>query len=311
MKNFIIKRLLFLIPMLIIVSLCAFGLVNISSRKQAVTVLLAQGMPQVAITDELVEETNHKYGFDRPFFERYFEWLGKILRFDFGDSYVTGKSVSASIAKAFGYTLSLALCTTFVTIIFSLLFGVLCAIFENSLYDRISRGILFIISAMPSYWVGILCVWFFSVNLSWLPTSGTGSFAHFILPTFVMSIGYFCFYFRMIRNSMLENMNENYVWYMRSCGVSEKKITRHILVNSLQTVITAFSMAIPGMIAGTVVIENVFAWPGIGRLCVEAIFNKDIPIIEAYIMLIAIFYCVFNVLADIINAAVNPRLRKV
>ncbi len=308
MREYIIKRLLFLIPMFFIVSFCAFLLVNLSAKEPAMIVLQAQGVP--AITDKLVQQTNQEYGFDRPFLVRYGDWLKQAIKFDFGTSFVTKKDVSKSILTAFGYTLALALATAVTTIVFSLLFGILCVIWEGRAFDRLTRAVMFILSAMPAYWIGTLSIWLFSVKLPWLPTSGVGSLKNFILPTLVMSIGYCGFYFRMIRNSMLENVNENYVFFLRSCGVGEKKIVRHILKNSLQTVIAAFSMAIPGMVAGTVVIENVFAWPGLGRLCVSAIFSRDIPIIQAYVLLLALFYCTFNILSDIINAAVNPRLRK-
>jgi len=294
--------------MFFIVSFCAFALINLSTDKPAVVVLEAQGVP--LITDELIEHTNAEYGFDKPFLVRYWNWLKNAAKFEFGESYVSQKDVSESVFTAFRYTFQLAIATTITTVLFSLILGVLCAIWEGRAFDRLTRFIMFIISAMPAYWIGILCVWLFSVKTRLLPTSGVGSFKNFILPTFVMSIGYCGFYFRMIRNSMLDNINENYVYFFRANGVREQKITRHILGNSFQTVITAFSMAIPGMVAGTVVIENVFAWPGLGRLCVTAVFSRDIPIIEAYILLIALFYCFFNILSDVINAVVNPRMRK-
>jgi len=308
MRDYIIKRLLFLIPMFFIVSFCAFVLINASAKEPAMIILEAQGVP--TITQELINETNAKYGFDRPFMVRYLDWLENAVKFEFGNSFVTKKDVSKTILAAFVYTLQLALATTVTTIVFSLILGVFCVIWEGRKFDKITRAVMFVISAMPSYWIGTLSVWLFSVKLTWLPTSGVGSLKNFILPTLVMSISYCGFYFRMIRNSMLENTNENYVYFCRSCGVGEKKIIKHILRNSLQTVISAFSMAIPGMVAGTVVIENVFAWPGLGRLCVSAIYSRDIPIIQAYVLLLALFYCTFNILADIINAAVNPKLRK-
>ena len=308
MREYIIKRLLFLIPLFFIVSFFAFVLVNLSAKEPAMIVLEAQGVPQ--ITDELVRQTNAEYGFDNPFLVRYGDWLKKAVRFDFGESFVSKVEVSTVIVRAFGYTLQLALATTVITIVFSLLFGILCVIWEDRAFDRVTRAVMFLLSAMPAYWIGTLSVWLFSVKFSWLPTSGVGSLKNFVLPTLVMAIGYCGFYFRMIRNSMLENVNENYVYFYRSSGVEEKKIVRHILKNSLQTVISAFSMAIPGMVAGTVVIENVFAWPGLGRLCVGAIFSRDIPVIQAYVLLLALFYCTFNILSDIVNAAVNPRLGK-
>lgn len=308
MREYIVRRLLFLIPTFFIVSFLAFVLINASTEDPAVIVLEAQGVPR--ITQELIDQVNEAYGFNQPFFLRYLDWLADALRLDFGKSFVTNNDVSQTIRTAFSYTLQLAGTTTVMTFIFSVLLGTLCAIWEGRWFDRATRGIMFVLSSMPAYLIGTIFAWLFAVKLEWLPTSGAASLRSFILPTVVMSIGYCGLFFRMIRNSMLENMNENYVSFFRSCGVREKKVIRHILRNSMHTMLTAFSMAIPAMIAGTVVIENVFAWPGLGRLCVEAVFSRDVPIIQTYVLLIALFYCVFNILSDIVNAFINPKLRR-
>ncbi len=308
MKSYILKRILFLIPMFFMVSFLAFMLINISAKRPAEIILEAQGVPD--ITEELIEKTNEDYGFNRPLLVRYGDWLSDAVHLDFGKSLIDKKDVSKTILKAFGYTLKLSGAVIIVTLIFSLILGVTCAVFEGSLFDKATRAIMFSLSSVPTYLVGIICMWFFAVKLGVLPTSGIGDYRNFIMPTFAMSIRYIGFYFRLIRNSMLENVNENYINFLRSSGVREFKRVGHVLRNSLQTAIASFSMAIPGMIAGTVVIESVFAWPGLGRLCVSAIFARDIPIIQAYILLMAVFYCVFNIGADILNAFINPKLRR-
>lgn len=308
MREYIIKRLLFIIPLFFIVSFGAFGIANLSTDQPAVIVLMAQGVPE--ITEEMIEITNEEYGFNKPFLTRYADWLKDALRLDFGKSYVSEKDVGQTVMTAFGYTLQLALATALTTVLFSLLLGIICALWEDRLADRGIRFLMFILSAMPAYWIGLLLMWLLCVKFHLLPTSGVGSFKNFILPTMVTSISFCGFYFRMIRNNMLENINENYVLFFRASGVKNRRIVLHILRNSLQTVITAFSMAIPGMISGTAVVENIFAWPGLGRLCVTAVFSRDIPIIQAYVLLIALFYCLFNILSDIINAWINPRLRE-
>ena len=308
MHAYILKRILFFVPLFFVVSFFAFLLINASAKEPAVIVLEAQGVP--AITEDLIEETNIKYGFDRPFISRYADWLNKALRFEFGKSFVTNKDVSKDISTAFLYTLQLSLMTAVITITISLFLGVLCALWEGRRLDRLMRIVMFVLLATPSYLVGSILAWVFGVKMRWLPTSGAESLKSLVLPTIVMSIGYCGFYFRLILNAMLENVNEEYVNFYRSSGVSEKRITMHILRNSLQTAIVVFSMAIPGMLVGTVVIENIFAWPGIGRLCLNAVLSRDIPVIQAYVLLIAVFYCSFNILADIINVVVNPRLRK-
>jgi nickel transport system permease protein len=164
---------------------------------------------------------------------------------------------------------------------------------------------------MPAYWIGTLLMWALAVKLDILPTSGKNEMVSFILPAFVLSLNYFGYYSRLVRSEMIYNTNEDYVLYGRSCGLPERVLTKHVLRNSLQTAVSAFCLAIPGLLAGTVVVENVFAWPGIGRLCVAAIFSHDIPIIQAYVLILASCFVGFNLLADIINAILNPKLRTV
>lgn len=308
MKDYILKRLLFLLPMLLVVSFGSFLLTHVVSGQPAVAVLTAQHVPE--ITEELIQSTNERYGFNDPLPVRYGRWISNAVRLNFGRSYVTGQDVSDSILSAFGYTLQLAVVTITTVIVFSLILGVLCALWEGRMADRLIRFVMFVVSAMPSYWIGLIFVWLFSVKVHWLPTSGVGSAAHFILPSVVLSIGFCGFYFRLLRNAILDNVHENYAMFFRASGVPRRRIMRHVLKNSLQTVVTAFFMAIPAMISGTVVIESIFAWPGLGRLCLSAIFSRDIPIIQAYVLLIAVFYCIFNILADIVNAIVNPRWRR-
>lgn len=308
MRNYIIRRILTIIPMFFIISFISFILINLSPSDPAEIILRANGVP--VITEELIEATKIELGLDQPFLVRYVNWLNDVIHLDFGKSYVTQKPVFSMISPAFDYTMQLALANTIVTITLSIFLGIICALFEGRLIDRGTRSFLFVISAMPAFWIGTLAIWFFSVKLKLLPTSGVGSWTNFVLPTMVMSIGYCGFYFRMIRNSMLENMNENYVIYARSCGVKEQVVVKHIFRNSIQTAVAAFCMAIPGMMAGTVVIENVFAWPGLGRLCVSSIFNRDLPIIQAYVLILALSYCLFNIFGDVVNAVLNPKLRK-
>ncbi|SFE65499.1 nickel transport system permease protein [Peptostreptococcaceae bacterium pGA-8] len=308
MYKYILKRLLFLLPMMIIVSFIAFYLIDASSSSPGRIILEAQGVPE--ITQTLIEETNHKYGFDEPFVVRYFLWMKKAAQLDFGKSFVSNENVSTLILTSFFYTLKLTIATAVTIILFSVSLSVVCVFLKNKFVDKIIRSGMFFLAATPPYLIGIILIWLFSVKFNSLPTSGVGDFSHYILPVLANTIGYASFFFRMLRNSMLENIHENYVYFYRSSGVSEKKIIKHIIKNSLQTAVTAFSMAIPALIAGTAVIENIFAWPGIGRLCVAAIFNRDIPIIQAYVLLIGLFYCVFNILADIINAWINPKLRE-
>ncbi|OME94106.1 nickel ABC transporter permease subunit NikB [Paenibacillus amylolyticus] len=308
MGSYIIKRILLTIPLLIIISFITFVLINLSPLDPAVVVLQAQEVPQ--ITEELIAQTNKALGFDQPFMIQYVNWIMAVVQLDFGNSYVSGEPVWSLMGPAFMNTLKLTLVSSVFIIALSILLGVICAMREGKLLDRSVRGISFFLTAMPSYWLAAMMIWYFSVKLDLLPTSGMDSYRSYILPVIVITVSYTGIYFRTVRSSMLSNMNEDYVLYARASGLSEKKVTLHILRNSLQVAVSIFCMAIPIVLGSTVVIENVFAWPGLGRLSVKSILSRDFPIIQAYVLMLAVTFVLFNTLSDIINAAMNPRLRK-
>ncbi|WP_315370482.1 nickel/cobalt ABC transporter permease [Paenibacillus xylanexedens] len=308
MGSYIFKRIMLAIPLLIIISFITFVLINLSPLDPAVVVLQAQEVPQ--ITDELIAQTNKALGFDQPFMIQYANWIMAVVQLDFGNSYVSGEPVWSLMGPAFMNTLKLTLVSSVFIIALSILLGVICAMREGKLLDRSVRGVSFFLTAMPSYWLAAMMIWYFSVKLDLLPTSGMDSYRSYILPVIVITVSYTGIYFRTVRSSMLSNMNEDYVLYARASGLSEKKVTLHILRNSLQVAVSIFCMAIPIVLGSTVVIENVFAWPGLGRLSVKSILSRDFPIIQAYVLMLAVTFVLFNTLSDIINAAMNPRLRK-
>ncbi|MCM3175114.1 MULTISPECIES: nickel/cobalt ABC transporter permease [unclassified Paenibacillus] len=308
MGSYIVKRILLAIPLLIVISFITFVLINLSPLEPAVVVLQAQEVPQ--ITAELIAQTNKELGFDQPFLIQYMNWAIAVMQFDFGHSYVSGESVWTLIGPAFLNTLKLTLVSSVFIIALSILLGVVCAMREGKLLDQSVRGISFFLTAMPSYWLAAIMIWYFSVKLDLLPTSGMDSYRSYILPVIVITVSYTGIYFRTVRSSMLSNMNEDYVLYARASGLSERKVMLHILRNSLQVAVSIFCMAIPIVLGSTVVIENVFAWPGLGRLSVKSILSRDFPIIQAYVLILAVTFVLFNTLSDIINAAMNPRLRK-
>lgn len=308
MGSYIVKRILLAIPLLFVISFITFVLINLSPLDPAVVVLQAQDVPQ--ITDELIAQTNEALGFDKPFVIQYVNWLMACMQFDFGSSYVSGEAVWSMVGPAFLNTLKLTLVSSVFIIGLSILLGVICAMREGKVIDKSVRGISFVLTAMPSYWLAAILIWYFSVKLDLLPTSGMDSWKSYILPVIVITVSYTGIYFRTVRSSMLSNMNEDYVLYGRASGISERKVTLHILRNSLQVAVSIFCMAIPIVLGSTVVIENVFAWPGLGRLSVRSILSRDFPIIQAYVLILAVTFVLFNTISDVINAAMNPRLRK-
>lgn len=307
MRDFITKRLFSIIPILIGISFLSFVIINLSPSDPAEVALRVN---EITATEEAAQHMREELGLDKPFLKRYTTWLKDCLQGDLGNSYVNKKPVAGEIATALPATLKLASISLVITIIVSVGIGVLCAVYEGSIGDKITRAIIFLGTAMPSFWVGLLLMWVFAVKLDLFPTSGMETLSSVVLPAITLSLAYISTYVRLIRNNMIKNKKENYVLYARVRGLKERTIIKHVFKNSLQSSITALGMSIPKLIAGTVVVENIFAWPGIGRLCVNAIYNRDYPIIQAYILIMAVLFVVCNLLVDVVSVMIDPRMRR-
>lgn len=308
MGVYIVKRTLLALPLLVVISFLSFVLNQLSPMDPAEIILRAQEVP--IVTNELIAETRSALGMDRPLFVRYFDWLISCLQLDFGNSYVTGKPVWLLLGPALLNTLKLTLVSAVFIIVLSMVLGIVCALREGKALDLSVRGVSFLLTSMPPYLLATLMIWYFSVKLDWFPTSGMDTFSSYVLPVTVIVVGYAGIYFRMIRSSMLSNMHEDYVLYGRACGLKEKRITLQILRNSLQVAVSVFGLAIPIILGSTVVVENIFAWPGLGTLTVKSILSRDFPIIQAYVLVLAAAFVLFNTLSDVIHAVLDPKLRK-
>lgn len=307
MKNYIVKRVLNSIPLLIGISFLSFILINLSQSDPAEVALRVN---EITPTEEAVAQMREELELDKPFAERYITWITKSLKGDFGNSFITNKPVMDEMKQAIPATLLLAAVALVIIIVVSITAAVLCTIYEGSIIDRIIRGIIFAGEAIPNFWIGLLLMWLFAVKLNLFPTSGMEQPNSVVLPAVTLSLAYITTYVRLIRNNMVQNKMENYVLYAKARGLKERVIIKHMFKNSLQSSITAIGMSIPKLIAGTVVVESIFAWPGVGRLCVTAIFNHDYPIIQAYVLLMAFLFVVFNLLVDIVTALLDPRMRR-
>lgn len=310
MKRYVIRRLLLVIPLLLAISFVCFVFINLIPSNPAEVALRVQQMP--VITDEAIAEMEEMLGLNKPFIVRYFDWVLGCLHGDFGISYVNpARTVAGELVRCLPATLQLAAVSFVIVLILSVPIGFLCAVYKDGWFDKIMRAIIFISTAMPAYWVGLLLMWGISVKLDLLPTNGSGTWQHLILPAFTVALSYISTYIRLIRNNMLENMNQDYVLYANVRGLPQKSImVKHILKNSMHTCIVAMGMSIPQMIAGTIVVENVFSWPGLGTLCISSIFNRDLPVIQTYVLLIGVLFVVFNLVFDVLQTVSDPRLRK-
>lgn len=306
MLRFFLKRLLFMVPILIGITIITFAIAEFSSTDPAEASIRVNGMLPTA---ELIETTRQEFGLDKPFLTRYADWLSGALHGDLGLSYVTRLPVTNSILEALPATLFLALTALLIIISVSLAAGTLSARAENSKTDWFIRGFIFFTSSMPGFWAALILIWIFSVQLNVFPTNGMRSASSVVLPAVTLSLAYIGTYMRLIRSEMIKTAHEDWVLFARGRGLSEKSITWHMIKNSLHASLTALGMSIPKLIAGAFIIETIFAWPGIGRLCVEAVFNRDLPIIQAYVLLMATLFVFFNLVSDLLVTFLDPRQR--
>ncbi|MFD0669906.1 nickel/cobalt ABC transporter permease [Cohnella sp. GCM10027633] len=308
MGSYVAARAAFAIPMLLMISFLTFGLIQLGPMDPATAILQAQGVPQV--TDELIALTRTEFGLDLPYWQRYGQWLAACLRLDFGRSYVTGEPVWSVLGPALAHTFRLTLVSLAAIVATSFALGAFCALKPGRPLDRSVRGISFVLGAMPPYWLAPMLIWLAAVKLDLLPTSGADGLANYVLPVTVLTAGYAGIYFRIVRSAMIGRLNEDYVLYGRACGLPERKVIARALRNSMQVAVSVFCMACPIILGSTVVVENVFAWPGVGFLSVKAIMSRDVPIIQAYVIVLAAVFVLFNLLADIAGASLNPKLRR-
>lgn len=310
MKRYVVRRLLMAIPLLLAISFVCFMFINLIPSNPAEVALRVQQTP--IITEAAIAEMEEMLGLNKPFFIRYFDWLAGCLQGNFGISYVNpARTVAGELLRRVPATLQLAGMSFIIVLVLSVPIGFLCAVYKDGWFDRLMRGLVFISTAMPAYWVGLLLMWGIGVKLGLLPTNGSGTWRHLILPAFTVSLSYISTYIRLIRNNMLENMRQDYVLYANVRGLPQKNIlVKHILKNSMHTCIVAMGMSIPQLISGTIVVENVFSWPGLGTLCISSIFNRDYPVIQTYVLLIGVLFVSFNLLFDILQTVSDPRLRK-
>ncbi|QTF06765.1 ABC transporter permease subunit [Brenneria izadpanahii] len=308
MTRYLFRRLLLMIPLILAISWIAFALIRLSPSDPAEVALRVN---MIVPTDEAIAAMRHELGLDRPFWRQYVFWLQRCLHLDFGTSFVTGTGVWRELMTAWPATLWLAASALGIILLFSLSFAMLCVAARGRWPDKLLRTILFLFTAMPNYWAGLLLIWLLSVKLNWLPIGGIQEPGAVILPALTLALGYIGTYVRLLRNNMLGQLNQPYIEYAQARGLSARRILwRHALINALYSPLVALGMSIPKLIAGTLVIENVFSWPGLGRLCVTAIFNRDYPVIQAYVLLMALLFVSMNFIIDALQMWLDPRLRR-
>ncbi|WP_084544371.1 nickel ABC transporter permease [Chroogloeocystis siderophila] len=302
-----VRRVLQLIPVLLGISLVTFLLVQLMPSDPAVVVLRISEVP---ITPEAIAAMREQLGLNRPLPIQYLNWLWRVIQLDFGTSFVTGQPVLQEIFYYLPTTIELTLSTTILIWLVSIPLGVLAALYRDSIFDYASRLFAYVGAALPNFWLGFLLMYFFSFQLGWLPVMGRGNWTHLVLPSITLAWSPAAVYARLLRNSMLDSLSQNYVLYARARGLRERFVVgRHVLRNALLPVVTLFGMSIAHLLAGAVIVENVFALPGIGRFAVRSILSRDYPVIQAYVCLAAIFFVITNLIVDLTYSYLDPRIR--
>lgn len=307
MAKYILKRLAGMLPLLIAVSILAFGLVRVMPGDPATAYLNSINAP---VTEEALAAVRQELGLDDSLPVQYGKWFGRVLRLDLGVSYMSKRPVVQDLMTGFRYTLLLTGVSLLWVIAVSVPLGVLSARRPGGRADSVIRAVIFLGSSFPKFWLGFLLVELFALKLGILPVQGAAGWKHIILPSFTMACSHIATYTKLLRNSLLENKGRRYVTYARARGVSERRILfAHILPNSLVPVLTSLALNLGGMLSGAVIVENVFSWPGLGRTIVASVAGRDYPMVQGYILLMAVVFVVCNLFADLGCAFLNPRLQ--
>ncbi|ETT80953.1 nickel ABC transporter permease [Viridibacillus sp. FSL R5-0477] len=307
MSWFIVKRLSSLIPILLGISIITFILLHLIPGDPAVAYLRLSNIPP---TDVAVTDLRLELGLDNPLYIQYFDWLVKVIQLDLGISYLSKNAVSDEILLHLVPTIQLTVTALFFIVVISLPIGVLSAIYKGKWIDQFSRIIAFVSVSMPTFWFGFLLIYFLSVKLDFFPVLGRGTLAHLVLPSLTLAFGYIGTYIRLLRASMLENLNEPFVVYARARGLRQRQIiSRHVLKKSILPVVTALGMSFGNMLGGAVIVETIFAWPGMGQLFVSSILNQDYPMIQGCVLFMSVIFVFCNLLVDVTYSFLDPRIR--
>lgn len=261
-------------------------------------------------TPEQVQILTEKLHLDKPIPMQFLYFLGEILRGDFGESLRFGGPVMPIITEKLSATMELIGWAIGIAVVLGMLLGIVCALYKDRFTDFFISIVAIAAQSMPSFWLGILLIQIFSLNLGWLPTSGMGGIKHLIMPAVTLAMFLMPNFIMLTRTSFLETMREQYVITARAKGMSEARILfRHVLPNAISPVITYLGLQMGRLVGGSVITETIFAWPGVGRLMISSIFQRDVPVVIASVFIVCIAITLCNLLVDIINSLLDPRIR--
>ena len=306
--DYALKRFLQLIPILFGITFLSFLLMYLAGS-DAVTEMYSNRSVEVA--QEIINERKAELGLDRPFFQQYLNWLWNMLHGNMGISYVTGEEVLSSFLRKLPATLMLTALSVLLTAVISLPCGILAAVRHDKPTDLFLRFLSFMGNAMPNFFAAMLLMEFLGIQLGILPViSGGVDFKSVLMPTLTLSIAMSAKYLRQVRSAVLEELNKDYVQGARARGISERVILwKNVMKASMRTIMTLLALSIGSLLGGTAIIESIFMWDGVGKMAVDAINMRDYPVIQAYVMWMALIYVGVNLVADLLYHHLDPRIR--
>jgi peptide/nickel transport system permease protein len=300
----IVKRLLVGVLVMWGAASLIFLIVRVAPGDPA-TILLGPDADQ-----QQIDELTARLGLDQPKLTQYAHYLADVARFDFGDSYRLGRPAMAAVLERLPATAELMLTSTAIAVVLGVSLGLLAGARPGRVVDRVVSASTIALQSFPTFWVGIMLILIFALALGVLPSAGAGTPAHLVLPAVTLALPFTATVARLTRTSVAETMREPYIQTARSKGLTEPQVlTGHALRNSLIPVVTIVGLHMGGIIGGAVIVENVFAWPGLGSLIVDAVANRDYEVVQAATFLIAGIVMLFNLLADLLYTQLDPRIK--
>ena len=308
MKKYVIKRIFQLIPILFAITFLSYGMMRIAGSDVVTQKMENTG---AVVSDATLDAAREQLGLDKPFLTQYFVWLGKLLQGDMGNSYVSGFPVFATFLSKLPATLLLTVTSILLTVIISIPLGLLAAVKQNTLIDYIIRFCSFIGNSLPNFFVSLLLMYFLAIKIRIFPVIAKDvSLKSVAMPAITLAIAMSAKYLRQVRATVLDELNKDYVAGARARGVKFSVILwKSIMKASFVTILTLLMLSVGNLLGGTAIVESIFMWDGVGKMAVDAISMRDYPIIQAYVMWMAIIYVLVNLLTDLSYRFLDPRIR--
>ena len=308
MKKYVLKRLLQLIPILLIITFLSFGMMRLAGSDAVLQKMENTGM---VVSQEVIDNARAELGLDKPFLTQYFVWLGNLLTGDMGTSYISGKEVLPTFLSKLPATLLLTAVSIFLTIVISIPLGILAAVKQNRFTDYLIRVCSFLGNSMPNFFVALLLMYFLSIRMPIFPVIANGlSIQSVALPSLTLAIAMSAKYLRQVRAAVLDELSKDYVVGAQARGIRfSVTLWKSVLRACLVTIFTLLTLSIGSLLGGTAIVESIFLWDGVGKLAVDAINMRDYPMIQVYVMWMAIIYVCVNLITDLSYRFLDPRIR--